>query len=448
MWQFLIYDIKSAAVIAVFYLFYRILLSKETFHRLNRVILLLTAALSLILPLCTITTHKSIAVPQAAMVSNNTVSQVAANHQFLIMGMTWWKFATICIFIAGVLFVLAKIALSIISVTSVISKGQKKKLNNGNILVITKEDISPFSWFRYIVATEEDAKHESILIHESAHIALNHSIDVICVNLLAAIQWFNPAIWMLRSDLKEIHEYEADAQVLEHGTDAKQYQFLLVRKAMADAGYSIANSFSHSTLKNRINMMLAIKSSAIKAFKALYIIPLIALSLTATAKTEYDYLVIKKQNSTSSVSGKDTSNIKKEKVKYYINGKKASMKQLNAIKTSEIDFIKIEKGEGKAVNVIIGDNASIRIPNTKSTRDTVKINTSVTIKMNPDKPENVAFEVAPKDAEYYIDGNKSDSKEFGKISPNDISELKIDKSNNQFKIIVLTKKSGQQTKEK
>ncbi len=385
MWQFLIYDIKSAAVIAVFYLFYRILLSKETFHRLNRVILLLTAALSLILPLCTITTHKSIAVPQAAMVSNNTVSQVAANHQFLIMGMTWWKFAAICIFIAGVFFVLAKIALSIISVTSVIGKGQKKKLYNGNILVITKEDISPFSWFRYIVATDEDSK---------------------------------------------------------------QYQFLLVRKAMADAGYSIANSFSHSTLKNRINMMLAIKSSTIKALKALYIIPLIALSLTATAKTEYDYFVIKKQDSSSSVSRKDTFNIKKEKVKYYINGKKASMKQLNAIKTSEIDSINIEKGEGKMVNVIIGDNTSIHIPNTKSTKDSVKINTNVTIKMNPDKPENVAFEVAPKDAEYYIDGNKSDSKEFGKISPNDISELKIDKSNNQFKIIVLTKKSGQQTKEK
>ena len=416
MWHFLIYDIKSAAVIAVFYLFYRILLSKETFHRLNRVILLLTAALSLILPLCTITTHKSIAVPESALVSNNAVSQVAANHQFLIMGIHWWKFAAICIFFAGILFVLAKIALSIISVTSVISKSQKKKLDNGNTLAITQKNISPFSWFRYIVATEEDSRHESILIHESTHIALHHSIDIICVDLLTAIQWFNPAIWMLRSDLKEVHEYEADEAVLKQGTDARQYQFLLVRKAMADAGYSIANSFSHSTLKNRINMMLARKSAAIKSLKALYIIPLIALSLTATAKTKYDYMVIKKQNSSSSVAAKDISIIKKEKEKCHANQKKAATKHLNAVKTSEID--------------------------------STKINNSGTIKVNQEKSAHVAFDLVPKDAEYYIDDNKSDSKEFEKISPDDISELKIDKSYNQVKIIVKTKKSGQQTKEK
>jgi len=410
MWHFLIYDIKSATVVAIFYLFYRILLSKETFHQLNRVILLLTAALSLILPLCVITIHKSIAVPQTALASNNAINQVAVNHQFLIMGMHWWEFGAMCIFIAGVLFVLAKITLSIISLISVISKGQKKRLDNGNTLVITQKDISPFSWFRYTVATEEDSHQESIIIHESAHIALHHSIDVICVDLLTTIQWFNPAIWMLRSDLKEVHEYEADEAVLKQGTDAKQYQFLLVRKAMADAGYSIANSFSHSTLKNRINMMLARKSSAMKSLKALYILPLMALSLTATAKTEYDYMAIKKQ--------------------------------MNAIEGNT---------NGKYSNyrvTIGGDDASMRIPNPGRTRDTVKINTGVTIKVNPDKPETVAFEGAPKDAEYYIDGNKSDSKEFKKITSEDISELKIDKRNNQLKIIVETKKSGLQTKEK
>ena len=104
------------------------------------------------------------------------------------------------------------------------------------------------------------------------------------------------------------------------------------------------------------------------------------------------------------------------KEKCHANQKKAATKHLNAVKTSEID--------------------------------STKINNSGTIKVNQEKSAHVAFDLVPKDAEYYIDDNKSDSKEFEKISPDDISELKIDKSYNQVKIIVKTKKSGQQTKEK
>jgi len=284
MWDFLTYDLKSAAIVAAYYLLYRTLLCKEPFHRLNRSILLAIEALSVILPACAITIHGKADITHSNL--NNLAAVTVQQGPFADLAP--WKIAAVCIFVSGAILILAKMAISIASICVIVRKGKKKLLENGKVLVITEKKIPPFSWFKYIVATEEDSKQESIMIHENAHVTLHHSSDMMIANLLAALQWFNPAIWMLRKDLRAIHEYEADEVVLNQGKDMKEYQLMLIGKAMGNASYSVANSLNDSTLKNRINMMYAEKPPFPGKLKALYLIPMIALSLAANANTVYD----------------------------------------------------------------------------------------------------------------------------------------------------------------
>ena len=292
MTEFLIYQGKTAVILAVFYMFYRLLLSKETFHRFNRIILLGTAALSFVLPLCVITIHEVVMIPavQSApqMLESATIGTMAAVAE---VSEPIWPYVICAVFAIGALGVLLMAVVSIAKVICIIRSGEHHTLESSETLVITDAEIAPFSWMKYIVLSREDYEngYSQILTHEKAHIALKHSWDVLFVDMITALQWFNPAMWMLKADLRAIHEFEADDAVLRSGADVKEYQYLLIRKAVSKSGYSVANSFNHSTLKARITMMSNKKSSRKGAWKALYVLPLVGISLAATAETKVDY---------------------------------------------------------------------------------------------------------------------------------------------------------------
>ena len=313
MTDFLIYQGKAAIALAVFYMFYRLLLSKETFHRFNRIVLLGTAALSFVLPLCVITLRKVVVLPAmpstADAIVGETTGTVAMAPE---VSQPIWPIILCCIFASGALFVLTKVIVSIIGIRRIISSGSSQTLESGETLIITETDTAPFSWMKYIVISREDYEsgYSQILTHEKAHIALRHSWDILFVDMITALQWFNPAIWMLKADLRALHEFEADDAVLRSGADIKEYQYLLIRKAVSKSGYSVANSFNHSTLKARITMMLNKKSSRMSAWKALYVIPLVGISLAATAETKVDYRYEDQQPEAvaDTLKGKDSEN--------------------------------------------------------------------------------------------------------------------------------------------
>lgn len=292
MTEFLIYQGKAAIALAVFYMFYRLLLSKETFHRFNRIVLLGTAALSFVLPLCVITLKEVVVVPAMTGSSETIIDEVAETVAMVPeVSVPIWPVVFCSIFTLGALAVLVHVVISIIGIRRIISKGSRQTLESGETLIITETDTAPFSWMKYIVISREDYEsgYSQILTHEKAHIALRHSWDILFVDMITALQWFNPAIWMLKADLRALHEFEADDAVLRSGANIKEYQYLLIRKAVSKSGYSVANSFNHSTLKARITMMLNKKSSRMSAWKALYVIPLVGISLAATAETRVDY---------------------------------------------------------------------------------------------------------------------------------------------------------------
>ena len=287
--DFLVYDLKVAVLIAVFYMFYRLLLSRETFHRVNRVVLLLTAVASFVLPLCVITMHETVTIQAVPEVSIGDVQMTLAEEPATPL----WQIVLPILYIIGMLAVLGHTLLAIRKVMLLIRQSEQHPQPDGTVVCVTgNADVAPFSWMRYIVMNRSDyeTNDAAILAHERGHIRLRHSYDVVLVDLLTALQWFNPAMWMLRQDLRAIHEYEADGAVLSQGINARQYQYLLISKATSIGGYSVANGISHSTLKNRIHMMTNKKTRSSHLLKLLALVPIIGTALALNARTVTDYV--------------------------------------------------------------------------------------------------------------------------------------------------------------
>lgn len=281
----LTYTWRVAACLAVAWLFFRLLLGRETFCRLNRLVVLALLVLSFLLPLCVITVRREVPIPYEVWVHATEVRSAAAP----VSAAAPFPWAALLggLYLAGVLAAACRMAWSLAAVVRVIRRGRRERLADGVVLVRTPQPVTPFSWGRYVVLAETEPAEEvaTILLHERAHVRLHHTWDLLFADLAGCLQWFNPAVWLLRRELCAIHEYEADRAVLEAGTDARTYQLLLVRRAVGTQAFVAANNFNHSKLQNRIAMMLKKRSSRWAAARTLLILPLSALALGAFART-------------------------------------------------------------------------------------------------------------------------------------------------------------------
>ena len=288
MGEFLVYMIKSSICLALLYLFFKMMLSKETFHRFNRFALLGILAASFIIPSLKI--HHPILETSSVSFTDFTqpvvsmVPQIAESQTQEIP----WSSVLLLVYATGIVCFWTVHLYGLYNMYQLIRKGEKRAYKNGIKLSIQKESIAPFSWMNWVVIEEKDMKEngEIILKHETAHILNRHSWDLIAADLCISVQWFNPAAWLVKSELKNIHEFQADEWVLNQGIDAKKYQLLLIRKAVGTRLYSMANSFNHSTLKRRITMMIKKKSNPWARAKYLFVLPLAAIAVAAFARPE------------------------------------------------------------------------------------------------------------------------------------------------------------------
>ena len=357
---FLIYEGKVAVALLVFYLFYRFLLKQETFHRLNRIVLVGTAVLSFLLPLCIITIRKP--VEMEPQVTAPTIGMAPELAPVVEKTATWWPLALAVLFWAGVAFVLVRVAVSVLSIIKLVRAGETVGEEEGCKIVVTDRDVVPFSWMRYIVLSRKDWEGDcaSILAHEKAHVAYGHSVELLLVDVLSALQWFNPAVWMLRADLQELHEYEADDAVLRSGADLREYQYLLIRKAVGKSGYSVANSFNHSILKNRITMMSKSKSPLRRRLRVLYLLPLVCLGLGLQAKTVY-VPTDKDNNNIVADAGDDVKKVVTIKIdsdeRIYIDGKEVQLheiaKYIEALGAAQEISVKFEQEQDIPEDVMV-----------------------------------------------------------------------------------------------
>ena len=289
MGAFFVYILKSAICLVLFYLGYRLLLSRDTFHRFNRCVVLSGFGLAALLPLVRVSVDEPSPLGQAmyameewmrldAPVGEGTAASPAVSIYSLWLGL----------YLLGVLFFTARFFWGVASLFRLIRSGRLERLADGSWLVVHRQPLAPFSWLRYIFLAEKDllSKPELILAHEQAHIRMRHTWDLLFTELFLWFQWFNPAAWLLRQELQALHEFEADAAVVGMGYDSKEYKLLLIEKAVGSSRYTLANSFNHSSLINRITMMQKRKSNPWARMKYAFVLPVAATAMAAFARPE------------------------------------------------------------------------------------------------------------------------------------------------------------------
>ena len=380
---FFIYILKSSVCLVLFYLFFRLLLSKETFHRFNRMALLGVLFFSLLIPCIEVTTRHQVEVQQAVLSIEQLLLMAELEATPANVGAVQETSAisggqiVLLVYLAGILFLACRNIYSLICLFRLIHSGKHEKLEKGVTLVVHNQEIAPFSWMKYIVISRKDLEENGreILIHEMAHIHHRHSVDLLVADICIFFQWFNPGAWLLKQELQNVHEYEADETVINEGVNAKEYQLLLIKKAVGTRLYSMANSFNHSKLKKRITMMLKEKSNPWARLKYLYVLPLAAIAVTAFARPEISEKVeeisaVKVNDLAEIVEKKSEENVVKEPIdttknKVVVVGYRTEKK--DSVLTSGKKKVAISvqgiSGEGKPLVIINGKESEREVVN-------------------------------------------------------------------------------------
>ena len=284
----IIYQIKVGLCLIAFYLLWKLLLSRETFHRFNRVALLVVMALALVIPWVKLSLETAAPVTQQMVILEELL--VSPNGAVAQQASPSWSVTGIAtvLYLIGMVVAVVWFLHGQWSLHRLLKRGRRESLPGGATLHIIPGNQTPFSYFKHIVINEQDYRDNprEILTHEQAHIDLRHSWDVLFLGLVTLFQWWNPAAWLLSRELRQVHEYEADEAVLNQGVDVKQYQLLLIRKSVGNQLFSMANNFNYQSLKKRIRMMTMNKSSRWNRLRALAVVPVIALALLAFANTK------------------------------------------------------------------------------------------------------------------------------------------------------------------
>ena len=296
---FLIYLIKSTVFLGLFYAFFLVAMRSTTFFRFNRAMLLLGTFVCMLLPCYSITVNEveGIQLPMQILdemlVLKTTDEPIETSAIELTLqeaapmaSSPFFPIVLLGIYLLGMLVYLAIVIRSFAEVWKMLAS-HPKQWKDGCWLVIIPKKIPSFSWSNYIVISEEDyRKHPQVLVHERMHYLCRHSYDILFFTIVHALHWFNPLVWLIRTELKLLHEFEADQGVINQGIDATQYQILLVKKAVGQKLYTIANGFNHTKLQKRITMMIQEKTNSWERLKWLVTVPVVMGAMLVFAQPE------------------------------------------------------------------------------------------------------------------------------------------------------------------
>ena len=275
---FLIYILKSTLLLAVFDAFFLLVMRRSGWFRFNRITLLAGSAACLLLPLIPVRVNRATLYStwlEPVVVAVGDPAEPAVTATASGMSFSWQAFV-LALYLLGALVALVFYLRSYGMMFRLLRRTPSERRDDYTLHLIAQETPS-FSWLRHIVIARSDyERYPAILTHEQAHVRCGHSVDLLLASLLTVLQWFNPLVWICRSELKLLHEYEADDFVLKQGIDATQYQLLLVKKAVGEKRFLLANGFNHAQLKNRITMMQTTVKAAWKKLFLLLILPLLA----------------------------------------------------------------------------------------------------------------------------------------------------------------------------
>lgn len=298
MHPFFIYLIQVNVALALFYLLYIVLLRKDTFLRLRRFFFLSAIVFSLLYPFWSIPVpgdfwlSSFVSVESRGMVSIGEpveAMQIEEGSGETMNAISWTKIISWVYIVVTVVF-LFRFFGQLLSIFHIRVKS-RKNLVSGIPVYQLKDDITPFSFFHWIfIHTDKHSETElsQILLHEQTHAYQWHSIDIMFVELLRLLSWWNPFVWLMKREMSMNLEYLADNGVLCEGVDSTEYQYHLLRLTYQGTASQIVNNFNMSQLKQRIMMMNKTKSPVLKLAKYLLIIPLSFLLIAANSCVNRD----------------------------------------------------------------------------------------------------------------------------------------------------------------
>ena len=279
------YLINSAACLAILLLFYKLFLEKEQMHLIKRGYLLISVLAAGIIPLITMTTF----VNAETITFANTVSNSTVVSEEIIASEINWKIILWTIYGIGVMSFSIRFLNNLRSMIFRIRKNPKLK-NTHFITVLLSSNITPHTFFKYLFFNktlyEQHLIPSEVLLHEQTHAKELHSLDILLIELLQVVFWFNPLIYMAKNAIKLNHEFLADQAVIKNGIETTTYQNTLLAFSSNAEASNLANAFNYSSIKKRFTVMKTHTSKKMILVKTILVIPLIAFLLFSFSTKE------------------------------------------------------------------------------------------------------------------------------------------------------------------
>jgi len=394
-----LYLLESSLCWLLFYGFYALTLSRETFFQLNRWYLLSTLAFGAVIPLLEVPLEWVMQTPEISLSAWLPIAEIGGTHEIVVSPSpakpSLFQTLIMPAYWLGVAFAGLRFLLGLSQIFRLYFKGQKIR-HAAYTLVLTEPGRLPFSFGRWLFMSRDngfsDAETEKIIRHELAHIRGRHTLDVLLMEIVCILLWWSPAVYLYRRSLRTVHEYLADHAVLRMAR-RKEYGHLLIRQAQSGMQPALANHFFHSQLKKRIKMMTKTKSGKTALVKYLTVFPMLVLAMLLFANREAlaQVSIITQQPAEAtadlnepptgklpadltapSLFGLDTDKEQSgnQEPLYFINGIPATKAEVEMLNPNEIESLEVLKSEeGVRVKGPKGEKGMVLIKTKKALGD-------------------------------------------------------------------------------
>lgn len=412
-----VFLLKVNVALLLFCAGYYLVLRHLTFYTLNRIYLVGAILFATVYPKINLSeflqNHEQIAKP---------VQVVAFSWQAPAKALTeatkhdYWFWGEMVLWTGAALFG-ARLLIQFYSLFKLYSRSTAGKIYNHNVRIIDG-NAGPFSFWKSIFinpANHEASDLPSILQHEQIHVSELHTLDVLLAELSTVFYWFNPGVWLMKKAVRENIEFITDRKILRNGTDSKQYQYSLVNVSFAAAPQGIVNHFNISTIKKRIIMMNAKRSSKYNLTRYAFLVPavvalLLVFSISKAAFVKKTIPAIKTFSTVSSKAAEKgmltvtatvnkasvpviemlkanfvspkintgvTDTIRKGGFFLSTSGKSDSLNYvINGVKSTKAELMKLDEKKISSVNIMSGDAASKVMDNLDKTQNAIFVTTN------------------------------------------------------------------------
>ncbi|MDE6368363.1 MAG: M56 family metallopeptidase [Muribaculaceae bacterium] len=352
MGEYIVWLLVSAVTMIALYACYCLLLSRQRQATFNRAVILAIYVVSfLALPVYRLLDVPVIDDGEIRVIGVSTISKTSMELNMIWLHIAFW------VYVAGAVVMLMRRIWSQITMMRLIANGERSERDGYEIVTVDDDNLSPFSWRKYVVVGRHDCDDDldMIITHEMSHLKARHWIDLLVADVVQIVQWFNPVAWMMRDELKDIHEFQADERVVSAGYDVRKYQLMLIGKVIGRKVCFAGNNLSHGKLKRRLSMMNVKPSGKYIRLRVMAFVPLVmALAVFANNTkckifcghivSAYNYRAVRTMDVDSNNSDGPA---------VFVDGKRVSSDDLNQINPSDIRAITVRKNINPAGEIYV-----------------------------------------------------------------------------------------------